>query len=96
MRIAALLFTLSLALTYTANAAQSLSTEVTSYGSSPVRIDNCRAALLDKLGPGGIVPALLLAKRNYYIDAVVDFSNIAPQTLNGVRFLFDVGMHSAP
>jgi hypothetical protein len=34
------------------DAAQTLPTEVQGSGSSPVRIDSCRAALLDKPGPG--------------------------------------------
>lgn len=73
-----------------AAATQSLRTEVTSSGASPVRIDSCRAELLDKAGPGGLIPSIVLAKRNYYIAAAVDFTNVSPQTLNGVRFIFDI------
>jgi hypothetical protein len=74
----------------TADAAQTLSTEVTASGSSPVRIDRCRAALLDQVGPGGIVSALVLTRRNAYVAGAVDFTDIDPQPLNAVRFLFDV------
>lgn len=73
-----------------ANASQTLTTEVTSSGSSPVRIDSCRAALLDKAGPGGLLVSALTTKRNYDIAAAVDFTNISPQPLNAVRFVFDV------
>lgn len=72
------------------NAAQTLSTEAISSGSSPVRIDSCRAALLDKLGPGGPLTSMLLTKHDYYIAAAVDFTDISPQPLNAVRFVFDV------
>ena len=72
------------------NAAQALPTEVTSSGSSPVRIDSCRAALLDKPGPGSLLVSALTTKRNYYIAAAVDFTNISPQPVNAVRIVFDV------
>ena len=69
---------------------QSLPTEITSSGSSPVQIEICNAALIDKPGPGGLLVSELTKKRNYYIAAAVDFRNISPHALNAVRFVFDV------
>jgi hypothetical protein len=71
-------------------ASQMLPTEVVSSGASPVRIDSCRAALLDKAGPGGVLTSILLTKHNFYVDAAVDFTNIAPQPIEAVRFTFEV------
>jgi hypothetical protein len=74
----------------TANASQMLPTEVISSGASPVRIDSCTAALLDKPGPGGVLTSILLTKHDFYIAAAVDFTNVAPQPVEAVRFTFDV------
>ncbi|HEY1883528.1 MAG TPA: hypothetical protein VGG51_10860 [Candidatus Cybelea sp.] len=52
-----------------------LRTEVVTSGASPVRVDSCRAALSDS---------------RLYIAAAVDFTNISPQPVNAVRFVFDV------
>jgi hypothetical protein len=71
-------------------AAQALSVEIVSSGGTPVQIDNCRAAFIDKPGPGGLVPSILLTKHDFYIAAAVDFTNIAPQPLVAVRFTFDL------
>ncbi len=73
-----------------ASANQNLPTVVSSSGASPVRIDSCRAALIDKPGPGGVIPSILLTKHDFYIAAAVDFTNIAPQPIEAVRFTFDV------
>lgn len=67
-----------------------LPTEVVSSGASPVRIDSCAAALIDKPGPGGVLTSILLTKHNFYIAAAVDFTNVAPQPIEAVRFTFDV------
>ena len=69
---------------------QSLQTEAISSGSSPVKIDACRAALVDKPGPGGVLVSALTTKRNYYIAAAIDFTNVSAQTVDGVRVVFDV------
>ena len=71
-------------------ASQVLPTEVVSSGASPIRIDSCAAALIDKPGPGGVLTSILLTKHNFYIDAAVDFTDIAPQPIAAVRFTFDV------
>jgi len=73
-----------------AEANQPLPTQVYSSGSSPVRIDSCRAVLIDKPGPGGLIPSALLTKHNFYIAAAVDFTNVSPEPLNAVRFVFEV------
>lgn len=73
-----------------ARADQALSTEITSSGSSPVRIDGCRAVLMDRVGANSWIPAVAKANRDYYLDTAVDFTNVSPQRLNAVRFLFDV------
>jgi hypothetical protein len=69
---------------------QTLLTEVTASGSSPVRIDSCRAELRDRIGAHSLIAAIAQANRNYYLDAAVDFTNISPHPVNAVRFLFDV------
>ncbi|HVR45238.1 MAG TPA: hypothetical protein VMT95_01160 [Candidatus Binatia bacterium] len=46
-----------------AGASQTLTTEAVMSGSSPVRIDSCRAVLVDKPGPGGVIPSIILTKR---------------------------------
>jgi hypothetical protein len=71
-------------------ASQMLPTQVVSSGASPIQIDNCTAALLDKPGPGGVLTSILLTKQNFYIGAAVDFTVVAPQPVTAVRFAFEV------
>ena len=74
-----------------AEAAQTLPTKVQSSGSSPVRIDSCRAALPSiNRAPEGFLVSALTTKRNFYLAAAVDFTDISPLPLNAVRFVFDV------
>lgn len=86
----AALFVVAFSIPAIASADQALPTTVISGGSSPVRIDACRAQLRDHAGAGSLIPAIAKANQNYYIDAAVDFTNIGTQPLNAVRFLFDV------
>jgi hypothetical protein len=48
-------------------------------GVPPARIDSCRAVLLDRV-----------AQKNYYLATAIDFTNVSAQTLEAVRFTFEV------
>jgi hypothetical protein len=62
-----------------AGANQALQTAIMTTGTPPVRIDVCRAALLDTL-----------TVKNYYLATAVDFTNTSQQAIEAVRFTFEV------
>jgi hypothetical protein len=59
-------------------------------GSPPARIDSCRAALVDDAGAARTIPLIANANKNYYLATAVDFTNVSAQTLEAVRFTFEV------
>lgn len=73
-----------------ARADQEIPTQAIGSSASPIRIDACRAALIDKPGFGGVVTQILTRRSNFYVAAAVDFTNVSTQPVEAVRFVFDV------
>ena len=73
-----------------ARADQAIPTQAVGSSASPIRLDDCRAALIDKPGYGGVVTQVLTRRRNFYVAAAVDFTNVSTQPVQAARFVFDV------
>jgi hypothetical protein len=69
---------------------QAIPTEALGSSASPIRIDACRAALIDKAGYGGVVTQILTRQSNFYVASAVDFTNVSTQPVETVRFVFEV------
>lgn len=46
--------------------------------------------MVDHQGAGSIIPLIANANKNYYLATNVDFTNVSTQTLEAVRFTFEV------